>query len=185
MSRLAFLRGFLRDPKGVASVVPSSRRLVETLLDPLPLASARVVVEYGPGVGTFTAALLARMAPEATLVAIDPHPDFIAHLRHALPDPRLVLVQGSAADVEAILDARGLGAADAVVSGLPFTTLPAGVGPSIVAATHRVLRPGAPFAVYQFRPAVGALLAPVFARVGRGYVLACAPPMHLFWAWKS
>ena len=63
-------------------------------------------------------------------------------------------VTGSAADVEKILADRNLGSADYVLSGLPFSTLPPGVGDGIAEATSKVIRPGGAFLVYQFSPKV-------------------------------
>ena len=61
-------------------------------------------------------------------MTIDTNADFTRYLKEAIDDPRLVTVTGSAADVEKILAERGLSSADYVLSGLPFSTLPPGVG---------------------------------------------------------
>ena len=58
-----------------------------------------------------------------------------------ITDSRFVAVEGSAADVERIVAEHGHEAADYVLSGLPFSTLPDGVGPAIAAATYRIIRP--------------------------------------------
>ena len=121
-----FLRGFLKHPVMVGSVIPSSRVLIDKMLDPVDWANTRLFVEYGPGVGTFTRPILDRLGPDATLLTIDTNPDFTDYLKESIDDPRLVAVTGSAADVEKILADRGLGQADYVLSGLPFSTLAAG-----------------------------------------------------------
>ena len=77
-------------------------------------------------------------ADDATLLTIDTNPDFTKYLRESIDDPRLVAVTGSAADVEKILADRGFDQADYVLSGLPFSTLPPGVGEAIAAATAQV-----------------------------------------------
>ena len=41
-----------------------------------------------------------------------------------------------------------------MLSGLPFSTLPPGVGDDIAEATAKVIRPGGAFLVYQFSPKV-------------------------------
>lgn len=181
-ARWQFLRGFLKNPKMVASVVPSSRRLIEHMLAPVDWEACRLFVEYGPGVGTFTRAILDRLHPDAMLIAIDPNPDFIAYLSRAIDDPRLKPVEGSAADVEDIVRDHGHAHADYVVSGLPFTTLPPGVGDAIGEATARVLAPDGTFLVYQFSPKVREHLAPFFTRIERGFEWANVPPATLFWA---
>ena len=179
-----FLRGFLKNPVMVGSVIPSSRVLIDKMLKPVDWASTKVFVEYGPGVGTFTRPILEKLGPDATLIAIDTNPDFIDYLDADIDDPRLVAVHGSAADVEKIVADAGFDHADYVLSGLPFSTLPPGVGDKIGAATHRVIRPGGAFLVYQFSPKVKDFLTPHFARIERGFEWINVPPATLFWAWK-
>ena len=123
-----FLRGFLKHPVMVGSIIPSSRVLIEKMLGPVDWENTKVFVEYGPGVGTFTRPILEKLGPDATLVTIDTNADFTRYLKESIDDPRLVAVNGSAADVEKILADRGFEKADYVVSGLPFSTLPPGVG---------------------------------------------------------
>ena len=123
-----FLRGFFKNPVMVGSIIPSSKVLIEKMLGPVDWANTKLFVEYGPGVGTFTRPVLEQLAPDATLVTVDTNPDFTRYLKELIDDPRLVAVTGSAADVEQILRDRGLGSADYVLSGLPFSTLPPGVG---------------------------------------------------------
>ena len=179
-----FLRGFLKHPVMVGSIIPSSRILIEKMLRPVDWENTRVFVEYGPGVGTFTRPILELLGPDATLVTIDTNADFTHFLKESIDDPRLVAVTGSAADVEKILADRGLGKADYVLSGLPFSTLPPGVGDAIAMATSEVIRPGGAFLVYQFSPKVRDFIAPHFDRIDRGFEWINVPPAQLFWAWK-
>jgi phospholipid N-methyltransferase len=183
--QLHFLRGFLKNPVMVGSVIPSSAKLINKMLGPVDWANAKVFVEYGPGVGTFTRPILDRLAPDATLVTIDTNEDFTAYLRESIDDDRLMAVTGSAADVEKILADRGFTHADYVLSGLPFSTLPPGVGEAIGAATSRVIRSGGAFLVYQFSPKVRDFIAPVFERIERGFEWINVPPATLFWAYRE
>jgi phospholipid N-methyltransferase len=183
-SAAIFLRGFLDDPGMVASVVPSSRRTVEALLAPLDWERCRLFVEYGPGVGTITTRILDRLPPDATLLAIDTCPRFIAHLRETVGDPRLNAVLGSAADVEHLVAAAGHDRADYIVSGLPFSALPEDEGARIVAASHAVLREGGAFLTYQFRPTARRLTEARFGKVDTGLALLNVPPCLLTWGWK-
>ncbi|MEO7278186.1 MAG: methyltransferase [Sphingomicrobium sp.] len=180
-----FLRGFLKHPVMVGSIVPSSRVLIARMLGPVDWAKTRLFVEYGPGVGTFTRAVLDRLPEDAILLTIDTNAEFTAYLKQAIDDERLVAVTGSAADVEAIIKQRGLGKADYVLSGLPFSTLPPGVGDAIGKATAKVIRSGGAFLVYQFSPKVRDFIAPHFATIDRGFEWLNVPPATLFWAYKG
>jgi phospholipid N-methyltransferase len=180
-----FFQGFLKHPVMVGSIIPSSDRLIDKMLGPVDWANCKLFVEYGPGVGTFCRPILDRMAPDAKLIAIDTNADFIRYLRHTITDPRFAAVSGSAADVEQIVADHGHDAADYVLSGLPFSTLPEGVGPAIVAATHQVLRPGGAFLVYQFSPKVRDYVAVHFDRIDHDMEWWNVPPAQLYWAHKD
>ena len=180
-----FLRGFLKNPVMVGSVIPSSRVLIEKMLRPVDWQTTKLFVEYGPGVGTFTRPILEHLADDATLLTIDTNADFTKYLRESIDDPRLVAVTGSAADVEQILQDRGFAKADYVLSGLPFSTLPPGVGEAIAEATAKVIRPGGAFLVYQFSPKVRDFIKPHFERIKRGFEWVNVPPATLFWAWRE
>jgi phospholipid N-methyltransferase len=121
-SGLLFFLQFLSNPKGVGAIVPTSNAAVDGLLRHVDWETCRLFVEYGPGTGAFTRHVLERAHPDARIIAIDPNPRFVDHLRHSLFDPRLTVVQGSAADVEDILAAHGGEKADYILSGLPFST---------------------------------------------------------------
>ena len=183
--RWQFVRGFIKHPVMVGSIIPSSRQLINRMLAPVDWENTRLFVEYGPGVGTFTRPVLDRLGPDATLVAIDTNDEFTRYLAESIDDPRLVAVTGSAADVERILADRKLGKADYVLSGLPFSTLPPGVGDAIAKATARVIRSGGAFLVYQFRPHVREFIKPYFERIERGFEWINVPPAHLFWAYRE
>ncbi len=177
-----FARQFLKHPVMIGSVIPSSRFLIEKMLAPVDWARADVFVEYGPGVGTITRPILDRLKPDAKLIAVDTNQDFCAYLRAEIADPRLIVVNRSAAEIGAILDEHGLGGADYVISGLPFSTLPAGVGAAIAGATRAALRAGGIFLVYQFSPKVREFLDPEFARIDKDFELLNIPPATLFYA---
>lgn len=180
-----FLKGFIKHPVMVGSIIPSSGTLIAHMLKPVDWKTTKVFVEYGPGVGTFTRPLLEKLSPDATLIAIDTNPDFIEYLKQTIPDSRLRAILGSAADVEDIVRASGFDHADYVVSGLPFSTLPAGVGPAIAAATGRIIRPGGAFLVYQFRAKARDYMAPHFKKIDKGFEWWNVPPCFLFWGWKE
>src|SRR6201994_2825512 len=100
---LLFARNFFRHPMMLGSIIPSSRFLIKQILEPIDWDKARVIVEYGPGVGGITAEILRRVRPDAKLIAIEMNPDFVNFLKRSLVDPRIEVVQASAADVNEIM----------------------------------------------------------------------------------
>lgn len=180
-----FFEGFLRNPVMVGSIIPSSRFTIDKMLSRVDWDECRLFVEYGPGVGTFCRPVLDRMRRDGMLLVIDTNPDFIDYLQGTISDSRFVAVNGSAADVEAIIRAHGHANADYILSGLPFSTLPDGVGPAIASATYRALRPGGAFLVYQFTSRARDFMARYFTRIDAGFELINVPPCFLYWGWKD
>ena len=180
-----FFEGFLRHPVMVGSIIPSSRFTITKMLAPVKWDECKLFVEYGPGVGTFCRPVLDRLRRDGALIVIDTNPLFIDYLRRTITDSRFTAVLGSAADVEEIIRAHGHDHADYVLSGLPFSTLPDGVGPAIAEATWDVLRPGGAFLVYQFSAKARDFMARHFRHIDEGFEPLNILPCRLFWGWKD
>lgn len=179
---LVALTEFLRHPAMVGSAFPASGRMVEKVLAPLDWSDIGVLVEFGPGTGRFTQAALRRMAPKARLLAIDTSRQFVDQLKATIVDERLVVVNGSAEDVGLFMAQHGLGTADCILSGLPFSTLPGAQADEIVEASCDVLSETGVFAAYQMRRAVEPLLHRHFRSIVTGFEWLNIPPCHLYWA---
>jgi len=177
---LLFAFNFIRHPRMLGSIIPSSRFLVNQVLDPIDWDAAQVIVEYGPGVGTFTAEILRRMRSDATLLVIETNRDFVRFLRQSLPDERLHVVQDSAAQVQAILQRLGLAQPRYIISGIPLGSMPEPVRADIVGKTRAALAPGGTFLVYQFTARVLPVLQSTFGNVRRSFERRNLPPAQLF-----
>jgi phospholipid N-methyltransferase len=178
---LLFGRNFFKHPKMLGSLIPSSRFLVNHVLAEVDWKRARVFLEYGPGVGTFTTEILRRMRADAVLIAMETNSDFVGFLRRRLRDDRLHVIHGSAADAGAALAELGLGRADYVISGIPYTTMPPDVREAILRTTHAVLDPNGAFLVYQFTRSVLPHLEQVFDSVAVDFEPLNVMPARLFY----
>lgn len=180
-----FLQGAIQHPGMVGAVFPSSKATINNMMKRVDWEGCKLVVEYGPGVGTFTHRLLEHLPANAQLLAIDTNAHFVAHLGKTITDPRFKAVLGSATDVERIVKEAGHSHADIVISGLPISSLPSEVAEDMVDATYRVLKPGGAFLTYQYRLKARRLTEQAFDRVDKKYVLMNVPPNHLTWGWKA
>lgn len=178
-ARFEFLRGFLRKPQRVGSVIPSSRFVERRLVALAGIRGAQTVVELGPGTGGTTRAILQSLPRSATLLAVEIDPHFVSVLQQSL-DPRLLVHQGSAADLLSILDQYGLGSPQAVISGIPFSTMSADLGRHIVGQIETALAPGGYFVAYQVRDRIAALGRPVFDAVEVWREFRNLPPTRIF-----
>ena len=176
-----FARNFLKHPAMLGSVIPSSRFLVRHMLDQVNWEDARVIVEYGPGVGTFTREILKRMRPDAKLVVFETNVEFIDHLREWLTDPRVHLMHESAAKVDKVLAHMGLKRADYIVSGLPFRIMPPEVRDAVLQATRDTLHPDGGFLLFQYTRALETPLEHYFGSVHEEFEPLNIPPARLYY----
>ncbi|MCG6659363.1 methyltransferase [Halomonas campisalis] len=176
-----FARNFFKHPKMLGSIIPSSPFLVRRLLDRIDWERARVVVEFGPGVGTITRELLRRMPPDSTLLVLETNQDFVEFLEQSLPDPRLQVVKGSAESVQAELERLGLPPADYVLAGIPFSTMPEDVRERILSGSVDALSPAGSMLIYQFSSRVLPDLRRVFSAVETDFEPLNILPARLYY----
>jgi phosphatidylethanolamine/phosphatidyl-N-methylethanolamine N-methyltransferase len=180
---LEFFKTFLRNPREVGSVIPSSRFLIQRVLRCAEVWRSRVIVELGPGTGVLTREILRRMPPDGKLIVVELMPRFVRLLEREFDDPRLTVFEGSSVQVEEALAKAGETSADLVVSGVPFSTMEVGIGRATLEAAKRVLGPGGRFVAYQFRSRVRELAEPVFGRAETHNELRNLPPMRVY-VWR-
>ncbi len=143
-----FLRTFLSRPGQVGAIAPSSRFLAQCMVDSVDWASARYVVEYGPGTGAFTGAILRSLHPEAKFFAIERSPELCDVMRGRFP--QLDLSEGSVEEVASYCQARGFPHVDAVICGLPWASFPDGLQKSCLDALATMLAPSGQFATFAY-----------------------------------
>jgi phosphatidylethanolamine/phosphatidyl-N-methylethanolamine N-methyltransferase len=167
---LAFLRAWLRDPRGIGAVTPSGAALARLMTSHVS-ALGGPVIELGPGTGALTRALLARGVPLHRLALVEADPHLAEALSRRYPEATILRMDAARLGDTAPLfcDER----ACAVVSGLPLLSMPpAQVAAIVQGVFERQLRTGGMF--YQFtygprcplRPALLARLNLQARRVG-------------------
>jgi len=177
--RLLFVREFVRHPKQVASVVPSSRFVLKRIIEAAQIGQASTVVELGAGTGGTTRALLGAMRPDACLLSIEINPRFHAHLRRT-DDPRLIAHLGTAAQLKETLAGYGLKEPDAIVSGIPFSAMDQASASQILEAIASQLAIGGRFVAYQVSTRVVELARPFFPSPHVEVVYLNVPPLRIF-----
>ena len=168
----------------LGSAVPSSQFLTEKILAPIDFENARVIVEYGAGVGNISIEILRRMRSDAKLLVFELNEDLVSFLKTEYNDSRFIASGQSAADVETVLQEMNLDKADYVISGVPFSTIPPAISAKIVKATKNILKPNGKFLVYQFRQKVLDYLKPHFKHIERTYEIVNVPPIRVFYAYN-
>jgi phospholipid N-methyltransferase len=175
--RVRFLLSFLRHPRQVGSVIPTSRRAVRAMLDLVNLDEASCVVEMGAGTGPHTREVLARLGPDATFLAFEIDPVLAEGLERELADPRLQVICDSAENAERYLNGKR---ADVVVSAVPFTSLPEEVRTGLLNAGRDSLAEDGTMLVLQYSPFMRSQLEKTFDSVRWKVAPFNVPPAFLF-----
>lgn len=177
---MLFVKNFLKYPMMQGSLVPSSPFLINGMLRQVDWEKARVLVEFGPGVGNVTQEILRRMHPDAMLVAIELNPEFVKLMREEIADPRLRVVHGSAAEVHKILAGLELPSADYIISSLPYSSMGKSLRKQIMLESRRVLSPSGSLVLFQYSTAIVPSLRSSFSSVEREFLLLNFPPALIF-----
>jgi phosphatidylethanolamine/phosphatidyl-N-methylethanolamine N-methyltransferase len=184
---LGFFREFLRSPSTVGAIWPSSPRLAARMASMGGIEEASTVVELGPGTGALTGELLRRMPKGARFAAIERNPALVRALEARFP--QATILEGCAGNIGPLLAQHGMGAPQAVFSGLPWAAFDASLQETILAAIRQALAPGGVFITFAYRgphllPAgrrFRAALEATFARVETsGTVLGNLPPAFVY-----
>ncbi len=143
-----FFTQFIKNPRQLGSVIPSSGFLKKRIIRNAGLSAANVVVELGPGSGGTTRAFLKAMSPQARLLSIELN-EALYQLASGVTDPRYTAHHGDATRLDDILRQYGLPAPDVVISGIPFSTMDPQIGATLISTIQQQLAPGGRFVAYQ------------------------------------
>src|SRR4051812_8380251 len=138
-----FFKRFLQRPFQIASIVPSSRALVERVAAKMEFDRARVIAEYGPGEGVHSREIARRMRPDAQLLLFELDPALSRDLeRQFADDSRVTVLNRDAAELPAEMKARGINHCDYILSGIPFSILKRDKKRALLGKTYEALAPG-------------------------------------------
>src|SRR3974377_94508 len=140
---MQFIRSWIEKPLSTGAVMPSSKALARTMARYVDGDASGPVIEWGPGTGPVTEALVEHGIDQSRLVLVEFNPDFCRLLRARYPEA--TVVQGDAYRLRRILEVYVREPAAAVVSGLPLLTKPLRTRLRLMADAMGLLPPAAPF----------------------------------------
>ena len=167
--RFVFFQEFMKHPLQIGSVIPSSRFLEQRILEAAGIANAKTVVELGSGTGGTTRAILRAMPQHAKLLSIEINPHLHAVVS-SIKDDRLIAHLGTACKLKEIISMYGLGAPEALISGIPFSTMNQSEASQVIETISTLLSANGRFVAYQVSKRVESLCRPFLgsSRMTRG-----------------
>lgn len=141
-----FLKKFIKSPKTVGSFVPSSPRLIGSMLKNIDFKEDLLIVEFWGWTGIITKQILKKASANSVILVFEIHSEFIDELLK-IKDSRIKIIHDWAQNIGAYLEWEK---ADVIISGLPFGSLPKKLGKSILDESHKNLKLNGKFVQFQY-----------------------------------
>ena len=174
--RINFLKTFVSD-KNVGAIAASSRFVAENIVKHMP-ASARTIIECGPGEGVITRAILKHLSPNGTFLGIETNKGFVSLLR-GMHDSRLRVAEGRAQDIIAHAKRNDIGQADFIVASIPFSFVKQSERFEIVRDAHNLLAPKGKFIIFNYSPLMYRAIREVFGNALLSLEVRNFPPLFI------
>jgi phospholipid N-methyltransferase len=147
-STLFFLKQYLRNPFGTGAVAPSGPQLAKLMVAKIAPQPSEIIVELGPGTGSFTRELLAQGVDPANLILVEFNTEFIKFLKGEFPALRIV--EGAAQDLPQLLKTLGQASVKKIISGIPLRSMKPSDCRQIALSVAAVLEPGGLFVQFSY-----------------------------------
>lgn len=181
MKWLLFLYEYIREPRAIGAIFPSSKYVANKMIDQIDFANAKYIVEYGPGTGVFTDKLLKNRDEQTVLLLIENNQKFYQILREKYcSEENIYIINGSAENTDKHLSSYQIPYVNYVVSGLPFASLPKQVSSMILQKTRNALVEDGKFITFQYSRYKKQFIKQFFERIDVRWELRNMPPAYIF-----
>ncbi|WP_297520806.1 rRNA adenine N-6-methyltransferase family protein [uncultured Clostridium sp.] len=175
-----FLLEYIKNPRKVGAVAPSSRFLANKMLSKVDFESAKCIIEYGPGTGAFTEKLVARANENTKVILIEINKEFYHKLNRLYGHKKNVLILNeSAENIDDILKRYNIEKVDYIVSGLPFASLPKEVSDKILTKTAEIIENSGEFITFQYSLVKKSLFDRFFEEICTDKTYMNIPPAYV------
>lgn len=175
-----FILEYIKHPRKVGAVAPSSRFLANKMLDKIDFNNASCIVEYGPGTGAFTQRLLDRVGDETLVILLEINTTFYNKLKDTYGHKQNVIILNEGAEnIAKILKGYNIQKVDYILSGLPFASLPKDVSDGILTKTYEVLEHGGQFITFQYSLVKRKLFDRFFDKISTEKTYLNIPPAYV------
>ncbi|MEZ2736820.1 class I SAM-dependent methyltransferase [Aneurinibacillus aneurinilyticus] len=175
--RLQFLTQFLKYPRTIGSITPSSSFLAKAMVTPVSWEDTEVVVELGAGTGIFTKYIEQNMKPASRAYIFEKNLPLQKKLKQRYP---AFSHYTDAKNMSAVLCETGEKSADVIISGLPFTVFPKELTTQIMNEVIKSLKPGGLFITFQYSLHMKKRLQADFSTIELRFVPFNIPPAFVY-----
>ena len=180
MSNSNFINEFVNGDNHVGAVSPSTKFLVNKMLNYVDFNRDISIVELGPGTGVFTTKMLKKMSFNSKLLSVELNQYFASKIDAKINDNRFTLVCDSAEKIESICQGINFPKVDYIISSLPLAVLPARLKINIINECKNILIDNGAFIQFQYSLNAKNLLNKKFNEVNISFTPLNLPPAFIY-----
>ncbi|MCT4606497.1 MAG: methyltransferase [Marinisporobacter sp.] len=181
MEVASFLRNYIRYPRMIGAICPSSRALAKKMMANIDFDNAKCIVEYGPGTGVFTEELIKRKRKDTVLFVMELNDDLYHLLKLKYGYIKNVhIIHDSAEKADKYISVFGFKEVDYIVSGLPFAAFTEELSNEILTKTVELLKKDGKFITFQYTLLKRNLMKKFFKDIHITYEVKNIPPAFVF-----
>lgn len=137
---IQFLQAFLKNPTKVGSIAPSSPDLAMKMIEGMKPGPDNIILELGVGTGAITKYISEIVPDNDSYLGLELDEKLVGSLKPLYPSLRIEV--GNACEAFEIHKRSGLGKVGAIISCLPFVSLPNEVGEKILLEAEKFMEQG-------------------------------------------
>ncbi|WP_102273405.1 class I SAM-dependent methyltransferase [Cytobacillus massiliigabonensis] len=174
---LLFLQSFIRRPKEIGSVWPSSSFLARKMVQQVSWEEVGAVAELGSGTGAITREIKSHASKKATVLLFEKDGEMNENLQREFPG---YLCYENAVQLLNIMDHHDIKQLDCVISGLPFFNFSMELRERLLNQVIDSLKPGGYFIAFQYSLQMKKRLSKTFRIERIHYVPLNFPPAFIY-----
>lgn len=178
-SKINFFVQFLKKPKSVGSIVPSSRSLSDQVVKSIDFSRDLCIFEFGPGDGIFTTKIYSKMTILSKLYIIESNLDFYLRLKAKFENcQNIEVIHDSVENIENICVDRNISSIDYIISGIPYLSLGGRFLKKVLKKSSKLLK--GEFILFQYTRRLEPIFKRVFKNVSHTKVVRNIPPAFVY-----
>ncbi|OME43106.1 phospholipid methyltransferase [Paenibacillus odorifer] len=143
---LLFLQGFLKDPKRVGNILPSSPLLANKIIQSVQWHNVNAVAELGAGTGAITRLMTSQLTNSTKVLLFERNKKMREHLKAIYPE---YIFHSNASYLLKKLNQESIRELDCIICGLPFFNFSIETRDKILHQIVKSLKPGGILVAYQ------------------------------------
>ncbi|WP_028547469.1 class I SAM-dependent methyltransferase [Paenibacillus sp. UNC451MF] len=145
--KFLFLNKFIKSPKDVGSITPSSKYLARAMTRSIPWDGVEAAAELGAGTGAITEYIQNAAGEHTRTLLFEKDTVLRNQLQEKYPT---MACYSDACQIRKAMSEEGIGHLDLILSGLPFFNFPQAIRDAIMNEILLSLKPGGRFVAFQY-----------------------------------